>query len=207
MEDAEAVLDFWFGKSPAPDVEALRQKISRWYAGGAALDREIGERFAALVERALKGELDAWAAAPRSRLALILLLDQFPRSMYRDTERAFAGDVAARGLAREAFDSGMDRELEHEQRLFLIMPFLHAEELAFQERGVEQTERLVAEAPEQFRPIYRMSDEQSHKYREVIARFGRFPHRNRALCRESTPDEVEFLKTWSERAAPRDFKP
>jgi uncharacterized protein (DUF924 family) len=197
----EDVLSFWFGE-PAQDAAALGSKQKRWFMGGPDFDREIRERFAPTVERALAGDLDDWASTVRGRLALILVLDQFPRNIFRDTPRAFAGDARAQKLAVEALDAGLDRELGFEERMFLKLPLAHAEDLALQERSVVETDKVMGEVAEWQRPLFARGTEQARKYREVIARFGRFPHRNAALGRTSTPEEEVFLVDWKERQAP-----
>lgn len=191
----DEVLTWWFG-APAHDAEKLMQKIKRWYQGGPDLDREIAAKFGEAIEAALRGDLDAWAATPRDRLALLILLDQFTRSVYRDTPRAWSGDEKALSLATEALDRGWDRDLGPFERNFLLMPLLHAEDLAAQERVVVEMDRLHDDAPEWARMMFAMGREQTRKYRDVIARFGRFPHRNEALGRTSTPEEIEFMKTF-----------
>lgn len=205
MSRAEDVLEFWFA-TPAVDAEGLRKKIARWYMGGPALDREIAERFGSLVEDALAGKLDDWAATVHDRLALILLLDQFTRSIFRDEPRMYAGDTQAQALAVDALDRHLDRQLDTglglEQRQFLVMPLMHAEDLALQERTVVELGRIVDDAPPWAKPVFGMGLEQAHKYRAVIARFGRFPHRNAILGRASTPDEEAFLVDWKERQPP-----
>jgi uncharacterized protein (DUF924 family) len=201
MTDVEQVLTYWFGE-PAKDAAALLAKVKRWYQGGAAVDQEIAQRFSGLVERALAGELEAWAHAPKSRLALILLLDQFTRNLYRGDPRTYQGDPAAQALALDAFERGMDKPLSFEERQFLIMPLTHAEDLGLQERGLGLIEAVASEAPEPLRPVFALGVEQAMKYREVIARFGRFPHRNALLGRASTEAEETFLRTWAERQAP-----
>jgi uncharacterized protein (DUF924 family) len=199
------LLSFWFGE-PARDTPALSTKFKRWFMGGPDFDREIRERFAEAVEKALAGDLDDWARTTRGRLALIVVLDQFTRNIFRDTPRAFAGDVRAQKLAVEAFDTHLEREVGFEQRIFLKTPFAHAEDLALQERSVTVTEELVADVADWQRPIFARGIEQARKYREVIARFGRFPHRNAAFGRASTPEEEVFLVDWRERQAPSGVK-
>ena len=146
----------------------------------------------------MRGELDSWAATPRGRIALIILIDQFTRSIYRDSPRAFAGDVRAQQLSLD----GLATPYPHEERQFLLMPLLHAEDLKLQQLGLDEIEKHVASAPELLRPMFAMGLEQSRKYLDVIARFGRFPHRNAALGRTSTPEEQQFLRDWSERQPP-----
>ena len=200
MAAAAEVHEFWFGREAAKEPAALRAKLSRWYQGGPALDDLIRKKFGADVETALAGDLDSWASTPQGRIALIILLDQFPRSIFRDTARAFEGDAKAQRLALEALDSVL--LYSHEERQFLIMPLLHAEDAGLQDTAVHEMEAHVEAAPEPLKPLYAMGVEQAKKYRDVIARFGRFPHRNAALGRESTPEEVEFLKDWAQKQAP-----
>lgn len=180
------VLEFWFGPElggPFPDE--LRQ---RWFRGGEAFDREIRERFAADVERAARGELEDWAGTPRGRLALVLLLDQFTRNIYRGDGKAFACDARAEQLAIEGVERGEDRALPAAARSFLYMPLMHAENLELQNRCVALFEAHAREDPDgDFAKYARM-------HRDVIERFGRFPHRNARLGRESTEEEIEFLR-------------
>ena len=197
----ENVLEFWLG-APATNVGELRAKIKRWYMGGPGVDAEIRERFAPLVERALAGELDDWTATPRGQLALIILVDQFTRSVYRDDPRTYAGDPKAQALAVDAFDRGLDRELAIEEQNFLRMPLLHAEDLALQDRAARETTRFYAAVPEWSKPVWAMGVEQGEKYRALIAKFGRFPHRNAILGRTSTPDEEAFLVDWQQKMPP-----
>ena len=202
MGRPEDVLAFWFG-APATTAAELGQKMKRWYQGGPEVDRQIGELFLDDTERALLGEHDAWARDVHGRVALVILLDQFPRSLWRDQPKAYAGDSEAQRFATESFDKHLDAQLTIDERNFMIMPLLHAENLALQERAIGLMDRLVADAPAELRPVYSMGIEQSRKYRDIIARYGRFPHRNAILGRESTPDEVEFLRTWKEKMAPK----
>jgi len=195
------VLGFWFGE-PATTTEEYGRKIRRWYMGGAALDAEIRDRFGALVERAFAGELDDWTQTARGRLALILLLDQFPRSIYRNDPKSYAGDARAQAIAVQAFDRGIDRELSVEERQFLIMPLTHAENLALQERSAAAMAALVAEAADFQKQPLSLGVEQTRKYRDLIARFGRFPHRNAVLGRQTTPEEQAFLVDWEAKMRP-----
>jgi len=188
----EDVLELWFGK-PATTTEEYGRKIRRWFMGGPALDAELRERFGSLVERAIAGELDAWATTPRGRLALIVVLDQFTRSIFRDTPRMYAGDAKAQALALDGLDRGFDEQLGFEERQFLGMPLAHAEDLALQERSVTEMNALAADAADFHKPLIAMGVEQSRKYRDLIAKFGRFPHRNKLLGRTNTPEEEAFL--------------
>jgi uncharacterized protein (DUF924 family) len=205
MSDAQEILSFWFGPLAASPAEYQR-KLQRWYVASPDLDREIAERFTGDVERALAGELDAWRGEPRACLALIVILDQFTRTLFRNKAQAFAGDRLAQELAIELFDRGADRELTTEERFMLIMPLMHAENPALQERAGQLFEELTAEMPPDYRPFYGTGNQQSRKYRDLIARFGRFPFRNEALGRPSTPEEIEFLRDWNERKHPAELR-
>jgi uncharacterized protein (DUF924 family) len=180
MDDAQALLSFWFG---TPDCEA------RWFKADPEFDRALGERFGPLVPRAAAGELDPWAAAPEGALALLLLLDQLPRNLYRGSARAFASDLQARAVARAAIEAGFDRAVPPLKRQFFYLPFEHSEALADQEEAV----RLFAALP----PGAFRDDclDWARRHRGVIARFGRFPHRNAALGRASSAAEQAFLES------------
>jgi uncharacterized protein (DUF924 family) len=207
MDDITRVLTFWFGAAPAATEQEARVKLRRWFQGGPTMDAEVREQFGPLVEKALRGDLASWAETPRGRLALILVLDQLTRNLWRNEARCYSGDQAAQRLSVEAYDAGVEKELSLEERLFLRMPLSHSEDLTLQERSARESDELVAAAPASLRPVYAMGREQSHKYRDIIARFGRFPHRNEVLGRASTPEEVEFLKDWAERAPPSGMRP
>jgi uncharacterized protein (DUF924 family) len=206
MEDIDRIYAFWFGDAPARDAATAHAKMQRWYAGGSSMDGEVREKFGPLIESAVRGELDSWARTPRGRMALILLLDQLTRNLWRDDPRCYAGDAKAQRLAVEALDAGLDAQLSLEERQFLRMPLAHAEDRGLQERNVVETEKMVATVPEALQPVYAMAIEQSRKYRDIIARFGRFPHRNKVLGRSSTPEEIEFLKDWPAMQPPRGMR-
>ena len=197
------VLTFWFGASPATNAAELSAKIRRWYMGGEAEDAAIRARFSDTIEGALAGHLDSWLDTLRGRLALILVLDQMTRSVYRGSARAFAGDRHAQALASETLESGAFGDLTFEHRHFLYMPLLHAEDAALLDRYNELFPRSLASVPEWARALLGDGIEQGLKYRDLIRRFGRFPHRNAALGRPATAEEVEFLKTWATRARPK----
>ena len=184
IDKPAAVLDFWFGK---PAVDAPREA---WFRKDPAFDTEIGERFGATIEAALAGELDHWeAAGPEAALALLIVLDQFTRNVFRDTARMFAGDAQALAIAHRMVESGADERLEPMQRWFAYLPFEHAESLAEQELSVELFDALRAF------PASAGAYDWALSHRDVIRRFGRFPHRNQILGRESTPAEIAFLAT------------
>ena len=186
MDDQAAaaeVLLFWFGPG-----EARGRRDKRWFAKEEAFDRECRARFLAVHERAAGGELSAWRKQAPECLALILLLDQFPRNMFRGTARAFATDPLALDAARHAVAQGFDRGMLAVERLFVYLPFEHSEALADQERACELTKPLEAFPETADAYAYAVA------HRDIIARFGRFPHRNALLGRESTAEEIEFLK-------------
>ena len=183
---AQAVLDFWFGAEGEPEHGRLR---ALWFRKSEATDRTIAARFGSLIERALRGELGAWASEAPSALAQILLLDQFTRNAFRDTPRAFAGDTRALRAASAMVGARQDEALAPEQRSFVYLPFEHAEGLAMQDEAVRLFTRLAAAAPAMHEALA-----YAHKHREVVVRFGRFPHRNAILGRQSTAAELAFLR-------------
>lgn len=178
------ILDFWFGAPGSPERGSARDL---WFRKSAETDATIRARFGAEVEAALAGERDAWGAAPASAVALILLLDQFTRNIYRDTPRAFVGDTMALALAKKLVAAGEDRTLGPYERWFVYLPFEHAESLQAQVESVRLYTQLAQDGWPDALPW-------AQKHYDVVARFGRFPHRNAILGRASTPEEVEFLK-------------
>jgi uncharacterized protein (DUF924 family) len=178
MDDVRALLAFWF---ETPDCEA------RWFKADAGFDAALGARFGKLAARAAEGELGDWAATVEGALALVLLLDQLPRNLHRGGAMAFAADGKARAAARAAISRGFDRALPPVRRQFLYLPFEHSEDPADQEEGL----RLFASLPEgEFRDGCL---DWARRHAQVIQRFGRFPHRNGALGRDSSADEAAFL--------------
>ena len=173
------VLDFWFG---APDSRERGLPRKAWFEKSDAFDADV-RRFVPLWERAARGELDLWQATPLASLALIVVLDQFPRNMFRGTARAFSSDARALAAAMLAVDRAFDRVLVEHERTFVYLPFEHAEDLAVQRRSLEV---FGSRDPDNL--IW------AKRHYDIVARFGRFPHRNAALGRESTPEEIEFLK-------------
>jgi len=176
---AKELLAFWLGSG-------ARDK--RWFQKDAAFDAEIRERFATLYGSAAAGELDGWKQAPASCLALIVLLDQFPRNMFRGTARAFESDAQALAAARHSLSARYDAAMSAVERLFAYLPFEHSENLADQVLACELTRPLAAFA----------ETWDAHRYAvqhfEIVRRFGRFPHRNALLGRASTAEELAFLK-------------
>jgi uncharacterized protein (DUF924 family) len=178
------VLEFWFG---APDSPEFGRPRSPWFVKSAEFDAHIRDRFLPTHEAAASGALDAWSERPLAALALAVVLDQFPRNMFRGTPRAFAADARALALARGAVEQRFDEVLLPVQRWFFYLPFEHAEDLAAQRESLRLFERLAVDAAGAGTLTYAM------RHYAVIERFGRFPHRNAILARESTPAELAFL--------------
>ncbi|MBD2102497.1 DUF924 family protein [Leptolyngbya sp. FACHB-261] len=193
-ERPEDVLQFWFPSQANPAQAAMVRQWDRWFRGGT--NAEVTEHFAPLLERAVQGELDAWSCEPQSRLALILVLDQFSRTIYRGTAQAFAQDSKARALTLEGIDLGHYAALETPwEKTFFLLPLGHAEDLSNLELAIKLADGLVQEAPPEHRPLLEFSAGQARRHRDVIALFGRQPHRNEVLGRQSTPEELEYLAT------------
>lgn len=193
MDDAAAILDFWFGSDtlPADEQEA---RAARWFRRDDAFDDAIRNRFGSLVEAARSSELDGWATAPASWLALLLLLDQFPRNLYRNSAAAFASDARAQRLALDGIAQGYDQALAARYRAFAYLPLEHAEDLALQQRCVQLFERLAADPRALPAAVYLNYLDYARRHCDVIRRYGRFPHRNRVLGRTSTPEEQAYLE-------------
>lgn len=177
----ELILDFWFG---VPTEDGTSPNADRWWRKDPELDRRTRQRFGSLVERALSGELDDWKETPRGRLALILLLDQLTRNLFRGEARQFAGDERARELALDADETGLSRD----QRSFLYMPFEHGEDTRWQNLSLEKFGQLAQEEPR-----FEFTLGYARMHADLIDRFGRFPHRNAQLGRETTPEEAAYL--------------
>ncbi|MBB5016369.1 DUF924 family protein [Rehaibacterium terrae] len=192
MIGPDDVLRFWFGDS-GDEGGTIAQGRPRWFNGGEALDREIGARFGAWVEAARRGELSYWAGEAHGRLALLILIDQFGRNLHRGNGAAFAADALAQALCLEGLRLGHDRQLSRPQRVFFYLPLEHAENLSLQDCSVALFAALRDEAPEALRSHYESFLDYAVRHREVIARFGRFPHRNAVLGRTNTPDEETYL--------------
>lgn len=173
--EALAVLDFWF-----------RELTPRqWFQGGRSLDEVVRARFHELLARARRGECDGWAATPRGRVALVIVLDQFPRHIHRGHAEAFASDIMAQRLALEAMELGIDTDLDVVERHFLYLPLMHAENADLQAASVIAYAGLVREMEQVL--------EFARAHQEQVRRFGRFPWRNAALHRQSTPEEAAFI--------------
>jgi uncharacterized protein (DUF924 family) len=189
----EAILLDWFG-TVGEDGNVDPARRARWWRPDAAEDARLRAAYGETLAQAATGALDAWAATPRGALALIVLLDQCSRQIHRGSAEAFATDGRALALAAKGVEAGMDRALRPIERAFFYMPFMHAEDLAAQTRGVALFEALEVEAPPALRDVAREFACYARAHRDVIARFGRFPHRNATLGRTSTPEETVFLQ-------------
>lgn len=182
----QEVLDFWFG---APGDAHHLQSRPEWFRKDAAFDALIAQRFGTLIDAALRGELDGWAAQPRHALARIVVLDQFTRNTRRGSAGMFAGDAQALAAARAMVAGGADRTLPGVMRQFVYLPFEHAEDVEAQRESMRLFAQLETDEPALAGLL-----EWARKHAEIVERFGRFPHRNAALGRASTAEEVEFLK-------------
>lgn len=194
---ARAVLDFWLGDCADPGEVKQRGKL--WFKSTPDEDEQIRSRFGDLHERARTGELDRWADEPRGALALVVLLDQFTRNLYRGSRSAFANDSRSLAIVRSAIDRGFDRELQTVERAFLYMPFQHSERLEDQERSVRLYQDLVDDSPPPLKSFAGNTLEFAILHRDIIARFGRFPHRNELLGRAATEAERRYLEEGGHR--------
>ena len=170
----ESILSFWFKETPP----------RKWFQNSADFDREIQRRFGEALASASAGEFDDWLKTPRGSLAVVILLDQFSRNIYRDDPGAFANDEKARAITKSLVEGGADKQLESRERTFLYMPLMHSEDATDQELSVELFEASSNPGSADF----------ARRHRDIIARYGRFPHRNKVLGRTSIPAEAEFLK-------------
>jgi uncharacterized protein (DUF924 family) len=192
MTAPEDILAFWFPTGLDADEAAHRRQFQFWFGGGA--NALIAERYADIFAAAARGALDSWAAAPRSRLALIIVLDQFSRSLHGGTALAYAQDAKAIALTVDGLERGFHDELATAwEKTFFILPLGHSERLADLDRCIALADALIPEAPVQVRALYEFSASQARGHREVVARFRRQPHRNAALGRTSTAEELEYL--------------
>ncbi len=185
MSQANEILEFWFGK---PDEADYGKPRKVWFTKNPEFDQDVRSRFLNDYQQAAAGKLDDWKASPLSCLALIILLDQFPRNMFRGQPQTFATDPQALAYAQHTVAQGFDKELLPIQRCFVYLPFEHSENLAHQRQAIELFSTLK-DYPECASGV-----DYAHRHFKVIERFGRFPHRNEILGRETTPEEAEFLK-------------
>ena len=189
---AEDILDYWFGDS-VRDPSRAPGRMAFWFGADTERDAEMRERWGELVTAASEGKLDFWTRTPRCRLAVLILLDQLRRNIYRGTAEAFRRDGRARYLMRDGVSRMMDLKLTPIERLFFYMPLQHAESLDDQELAVDRFLQLEREVASAHREIFAGFRKYAQKHRDIIARFGRFPHRNAILGRRDTPEEAAWL--------------
>ena len=189
MTSVNDILEFWFPPDTHPDsAHPDGQNNPAWFQPGPGYDDAVRERFITAHEQAARGELDGWAATADGALALIVLLDQFPRNMFRGQARSFATDGKALRVAEDAVARGLDQAVPAAWRMFFYLPFEHSEDRAMQARSVALFEALGNAETTRY----------ARTHRDIIDRFGRFPHRNRLLGRESTPEEAQWLASGGE---------
>ena len=185
------ILSFWFG--PGDDPYRVAPEISkRWFAGGETFDDEIRDRYGDHLERAIRGEYDDWAQSPSGRMALILVLDQFSRNLFRGSPRSWSQDLLAQRLTLQGMELGHDQALRPVERTFFYLPLEHAEDLQLQELSVQAYQRLADDAPDD--AGFDTTLDYAVRHQEIIERFGRFPHRNKIIGRPTTKEEAAFLE-------------
>lgn len=193
MPDPAEVLSFWFGPI-ADDGSCAPEFVRRWWAKDPAFDREVTERFGEAIAAAEAGQLDTWRSSPEGCLALILLCDQMTRNSRRDSGRMYDADEKAQDLVRYAIEQGYPEQLRTMQSYFLYMPLMHAESLELQREGIARFTALAETAEPGARQAAAGAVDYMRQHEAIVARFGRFPHRNELLGRASTPEELEFLE-------------
>ena len=191
-ETVDSILSFWFGDGDTTE-EMKRDREAYWWGKDDELDREIRSRFEAVTRAVFEGQLDHWRESPRGMLASIISCDQFPRNMYRGRPESFAFDGAALAMAELMVGAGTDRELHPMQRVFAYLPFEHSEDPAMQDRSMDLYTALVEQADPGERELFELHLDFARKHWEIIDRFGRYPHRNSILGRQSTEEEEKFL--------------
>ena len=169
------IIEYWFSKEVS----------ERWFNSTAEFDRELGERYESVWQQASRGELGEWMNTAEGCLALVIILDQFPLNMFRGEAKSFATEAESRDVAEHAIEQGFDAQLPDDQRAFLYMPYMHSENLADQDRSVELFSQPGLESNLRY----------AHHHRGIVEKFGRFPHRNEVLGRESTEAEIEYLNS------------
>lgn len=190
----QEILSFWFDSLDAPDSTIAGRQAELWWGKSSETDSEIQRRFGDLPEQVEVGALDEWRKSPEGWLALILVVDQFTRNVFRDTPRAFAFDEVARQLCIDGIEAGQDAHLRLIQRVFFYLPLEHSENADHQTWCVDLMRGLVRQAPEDQRAVFENFVGYAEAHKRIIDRFGRFPHRNEILGRASSAEELEFLK-------------
>ncbi|WP_281560100.1 DUF924 family protein [Thalassomonas sp. RHCl1] len=194
QQDVDEVLDFWFGEITNELCDEQHQAF--WYQGSEALDNEVKMKFFDLYQQALAGQLSHWQQEARGSLALVILLDQLPRNMFRGTARAFASDELALQVCKAGIKSGLDRQLSLSERIFYYHPYQHSESLTEQQTSVEIFIAMLEQYPQLVHvKVIENSIHWAKEHLAIIRQFGRFPHRNKALVRESTAQELEYLES------------
>ena len=188
-----AITTFWLG----PSLESTETAFARkdfWYRGGPAVDEEIRQRFGAQVDEACAGGLAGGEGSAQGAFAMILLLDQFTRNLFRGSPDAWKGDPRAYGTVNRAIDAGLDKQLHPVERIWLYHPFHHSERLEDQDLGLAILSTLRGEAADEWKPYVEQSIQGWTRHRNIVAEYGRFPHRNLVLGRESTPAELAYIE-------------
>ncbi len=193
MNEPEDILEFWFGELDGFGCAAPNQR-KLWWTKSDAFDQTIRSKFLGTYEAVVAGDREHWRGAPRQALAYIVVLDQFSRNMFRDTPKMFAADELAREVCCEGLDAGFDSELAFDERVFFYLPLEHSEYEADHERCHEMFSSLCESAPDSLKADAEYYLDFARRHREIIERFGRYPHRNAILGRASTPEELEFLE-------------
>lgn len=189
MKSSQQVLDFWFEGEPLGDVQ-----MSRWWKKSESQDQRIRNQFAGLPDKVESGGCDEWLESAEGRLAAIIVLDQFPRNMFRGDPGSFKYDRTALAISKEGVELGQLDRLTELQQTFFVMPFMHSESLEDQDQCVRLFESILGGAGDSYQQYLAGSLDFAVKHRDIIARFGRFPHRNSLLERESTDEELSFLQ-------------
>ena len=193
----EEVHEFWFADA-LQDAAKAAQRMGVWFRPSQEIDQDIRRRFASALPLAGRGLLAAWEAQPRSCLALILVLDQFPRNIHRGRATAFAYDAQALQVTKRGIAAGHLQTLTTIEEAFFLMPFQHSEALASQREGIVLFQQMRARAPGEWRPVAESVFHYARLHLDIVKRFGRFPHRNAILGRASTPEELEYLASSNE---------
>jgi uncharacterized protein (DUF924 family) len=202
--EAQAVLDYWFGKADFKEegldtkrhrsaAEIAQQQSKLWWSKNKSIDLDIRQSFEPTLKALLTGQYSSWFETPQGRLAAIIVLDQFSRNMYRDSAHAFSQDSLALYWALQGIRQGDDKKLTPLQRVFFYLPLEHCEQLSMQDLAIEKFSQLADDAPASFSDLAKGFVDYAHQHQEVIAHFGRFPHRNHLLGRLSTKEEKEYL--------------
>lgn len=189
MSKVDELIEFWF-----PQNHSTRDLMKRWFSASESMDRDIQERFGLCLQQAEQNALQDWQDSPKGHLALIILLDQFSRNIYRGSAKAFANDALARQSAKDFIQQKRDQDLDLYWRIFVYLPFEHSENIQDQEESMRLFQELVKIAPDSQKPDFVYFLDYAQQHYDIIKRFDRFPHRNERLNRVSTPDEIAFLK-------------